>query len=114
LGICRFQGALPRGSALVALVGYALNSVIASYPEFEGAIRATLTPRGEDLLSKVADQCIAETVAKFMFRHLQPYFNEDICLGRYPRSQGRSRATRGEVTECSSRSRASTAQASAR
>jgi triacylglycerol lipase len=66
------------GSALVGVVGYALNSVIASYPEFEGAIRATLTPRGEDLLSKVADQCIAETVAKFMFRHLQPYFNEDI------------------------------------
>jgi triacylglycerol lipase len=81
LGICRFQGALPlcRGSALVAQVGYALNSVIASYPEFEGAIRATLTPRGEDLLSKVADQRIAETVAKFMFRHPQPYFNEDIC-----------------------------------
>jgi triacylglycerol lipase len=26
----------------------------------------------------VADQCIAETVAKFMFRHLQPYFVEDI------------------------------------
>ncbi len=21
------------------------------------------------------DQCIAETIAKFMFRHLQPYFN---------------------------------------
>jgi alpha-beta hydrolase superfamily lysophospholipase len=37
-------------------------------------IRATLTPRGEDMLFKVADQCVAETLAKFMFRHLQPYF----------------------------------------
>ncbi|WP_099020355.1 lipase family protein [Mycolicibacterium palauense] len=66
------------GSMLVGVVGYALNSVIAAYPEHADAIRATLTPRGEDLLFKVKDQCIAETVAKFMFRHLQPYFNAPI------------------------------------
>jgi hypothetical protein len=66
------------GSALVGVVGYTINSVIAGYPEHEAAIRATLTPRGEDLIAKVADQCIAETIAKFMFRHLQPYFNRDI------------------------------------
>ncbi len=66
------------GSALVGVVGYALNSVIQSYPEAEAAIRSKLTPRGEDLLFKVKDQCIAETIAKFMFRHLQPYFNEPI------------------------------------
>ena len=64
--------------ALVGAVGYALNSVITTYPEFEEAIRGTLTPRGEDLLKKVQDQCIAETITKFMFRHLQPYFNSDI------------------------------------
>ncbi len=66
------------GSVLVGAVGYALNSVIATYPDHEAAIRATLTPRGEDLLFKVQDQCVAETLAKFMFRHLQPYFNQDI------------------------------------
>ena len=66
------------GSAVVGVVGYALNSVIAMYPEHEAAIRATLTPRGEDFLFKVADQCIAETIFNFMFRHLRPYFNEDI------------------------------------
>ena len=66
------------GSALVGVVGYAINSVITAYPEFEEAIRATLTPRGVDLLNKVQDQCIAETITKFMFRHLQPYFNQDI------------------------------------
>ncbi len=66
------------GSALVGAVGYALNSVIAAYPEDEAAIRATLTPRGEDLLNKVQDQCVAETIFNFMFRHLQPYFNQDI------------------------------------
>lgn len=66
------------GSALVGAVGYALNGIIAAYPEHEAAIRATLTPRGADLLEKVKDQCVAETLSKFMFRHLQPYFNEDI------------------------------------
>jgi hypothetical protein len=66
------------GSVLVGAVGYALNSVITAYPEHADEIRATLTPRGEDMLFKVSDQCIAETMAKFMFRHLQPYFNEDI------------------------------------
>ena len=66
------------GSVLVGAVGYALNSVITSYPEYADAIRSKLTPRGEDMLFKVSDQCIAETIAKFMFRHLQPYFNEDM------------------------------------
>ncbi len=66
------------GSVLVGAVGYALNSVITAYPEHADAIRSKLTPRGEDFLFKVADQCVAETLTKFMFRHLQPYFNEDI------------------------------------
>jgi len=66
------------GSALVGVVGYALNGVIAAYPEAEPAIREKLTPRGEDLLAKTQNQCIGETITKFMFRHLQPYFNEDI------------------------------------
>ena len=66
------------GSVLVGAVGYALNSVMTAYPEHAEAIRSKLTPRGEDMLFKVADQCVAETLAKFMFRHLQPYFTEDI------------------------------------
>ena len=66
------------GSALVGAIGYTLNGVIQAYPEVEPLIRSKLTPRGEDLLTKVADQCVAETMTKFMFRHLQPYFTEDI------------------------------------
>ena len=74
------------GSVLVGVVGYALNSVIAGHPESEPLIRAMLTPRGQDMLDKVAEQCIAETAANFMFRHLQPYFAEDIgaAVGRQP------------------------------
>ncbi|RDH77662.1 triacylglycerol lipase [Mycolicibacterium moriokaense] len=66
------------GSVLVGAVGYALNSVMTAYPEYADAIHSKLTPRGEDFVFKVQDQCVAETLAKFMFRHLQPYFNEDI------------------------------------
>ncbi|OBA93906.1 triacylglycerol lipase [Mycobacteriaceae bacterium 1482268.1] len=66
------------GSVLVGAVGYALNSVITAYPEYAEAIHSKLTPRGEDFLFKVQDQCVAETLTKFMFRHLQPYFNDDI------------------------------------
>lgn len=66
------------GSVLVGAIGYVLNSAIAAYPEHEAEIRATLTPRGEDLLYKVKEQCVAETIAKFMFRHLQPYFNAPL------------------------------------
>jgi len=74
------------GSALVGVVGYALNSVITTYPEFEEAIRSTLTPRGADLLYKVQDQCIAETITKFMFRHLQPYFKLRHLRAGQPRA----------------------------
>ena len=66
------------GSALVGVVGYAINGVIHAYPESEQAIRASSRLAGEDLLYKTADQCVAETIFKFMFRHIQPYFTEDI------------------------------------
>lgn len=66
------------GSALVGVIGYALNSVMQSYPEAEPKIRALLTPRGMDFVDKTKDQCVGESVTKFMFRHLQPYFNHPI------------------------------------
>ena len=91
------------GSVLVGAVGYALNSVMTAYPEHADAIRSKLTPRGEDLLFKVADQCVAETIAKFMFRHLQPYFNEDInqLVNEEPFSQPVRRAeARPLQTQC--------------
>jgi triacylglycerol lipase len=66
------------GSALVGVIGYALNSVMQSYPQAEPKIRAVLTPRGHDFVNKTKDQCIGETIIKFMFRHLQPYFAHPI------------------------------------
>jgi hypothetical protein len=66
------------GSMMVGLVGYILNGLIAAYPESEGAVHDKLTPRGEDLLAKTRHQCVMETSTKFQFRHLQPYFTEDL------------------------------------
>jgi triacylglycerol lipase len=63
------------GSILVGAIGYVLNGIIAAYPEAEAPIRESLTPRGEDMLDKTKEQCIAQTLADFGFRHLQPYFN---------------------------------------
>lgn len=65
------------GSLLVGVLGYVLNSFIAAYPPAEPAIRGVLTPRGIDLLDKTRYNCIDEVILKFMFRHVQPYFNED-------------------------------------
>ncbi len=54
MSLARYAGAPPAdlkelfpyadGSALVGAVGYALNSVITTYPEFEEAIRAKTDP----------------------------------------------------------------------
>ncbi|MFZ3302026.1 MAG: lipase family protein [Mycobacterium sp.] len=66
------------GSVLVGVVGYALNSVMAAYPEAADAIRSKMTPRGLAMLESVSRQCVGQTLIDFMFRHLQPYFTEDI------------------------------------
>jgi triacylglycerol lipase len=66
------------GSALVGAIGYVLNSAMAAYPEFADAIRSKLTPRGQAMLDSVSRQCVGQTIIDFAFRHLQPYFTEDI------------------------------------
>jgi hypothetical protein len=66
------------GSILAGAIGYVLNGIIAAYPEADAPIRESLTPRGDDMLDKTKDQCIAQTLADFGFRHLQPYFNAPL------------------------------------
>jgi len=65
------------GSMLVATMGYALNAFIGAFPEAEQSIMDVLTPRGVDFLQKTRYNCLDEVIMKFMFRHLQPYFNRD-------------------------------------
>jgi len=66
------------GSTLVGVIGYTLNSMIGAYPEAADAIRSKLTPRGADWLESLSRQCVGQTIIDFAFRHLQPYFNEDL------------------------------------
>lgn len=66
------------GSVLVGVIGYALNSVMASYPEYAQTVRAALTPMGEKLVDDTATQCIAETAMRFRFKHLQDFFVGDV------------------------------------
>lgn len=68
------------GSMLVGTMGYALNAFIAAFPQAEQGVMASLTPRGVDFLEKTRYNCIDESITKFMFRHLQPYFNQDFHL----------------------------------
>ncbi len=67
------------GSALVGLVGYAINSLMAAYPEAADTIRSTMTPRGLAMLESVSRQCVGQTALDFAFRHLQPYFTEEVA-----------------------------------
>lgn len=66
------------GSMFVATIGFALNAFISAYPAAEAGLKSTLTPRGLDFLDKTRYSCTDEVLTKFMFRHLQPYFNQDI------------------------------------
>lgn len=66
------------GSLLVGVIGYALNSVMATYPEYADVVRAQLSPMGEKLVADTAYQCIEETVMRFRFKHLQDFFIGDV------------------------------------
>lgn len=83
-----FGGAVPAnleeqipftdGSVLVGVIGYALNSVMAAYPELTDMVRATLTPMGQHLVDATQDECIAETAMRFRFKHIQDFFVDGV------------------------------------
>ena len=67
------------GSILVGVIGYALNSVAATHPEFEGKLTAALSPMGRKLLDDTKEQCVIETALRFRFKHLQDFFVADVA-----------------------------------
>ncbi len=66
------------GSLLVGVIGYALNSVMATYPEYAELVRSRLSPMGEKLVDDTATQCVEETAMRFRFKHLQDFFTDDV------------------------------------
>ena len=68
----------PLLSVIVGVLGYALNSVMASHPEYAERIRATLSPMGHKLVDDTQNQCIGETAMRFRFKRLQDFFLGDV------------------------------------
>lgn len=66
------------GNFLAGATGYVLRGLIASYPDLDQPVRATLTPRGQEMLDNTGRQCLAQTGIDYMFRHLEGWFNIDL------------------------------------
>lgn len=56
------------GSRLSGAIGYAINGLVAAYPELADPIDAELSDAGREMLAAVATQCNAETVDRFAGR----------------------------------------------
>jgi hypothetical protein len=65
------------GNVFAVALGWVLNGVLAAYPEAAPLLAPTLTPRGQDLVSRSASMCLVEGLWDFGFRHLAGYFNTD-------------------------------------
>ena len=63
------------GNLMAGTLGYALNGLIAAYPQAANQLHAILSPYGEDLLNKTRNQCIVETALTYAFHHMDEYFN---------------------------------------
>lgn len=76
------------GSSLTGAIGYAINSLVQAYPELRDSLEAEVNDRGRDMLTRVADQCIAESAAAFGFQRTSDYTRTgeslSVVLDRMP------------------------------
>lgn len=61
------------GSAIAAGIGYTLNSLIVSYPEFGELMEPHLNEQGKRMLQLTSDQCIAESAVQFFMQNTNQY-----------------------------------------
>lgn len=66
------------GNFLAVALGYVLRGIMASYPETEQPIWDSLTPRGVQMLDWSGHTCTLQGAVDYAFRHLQPYFKNDL------------------------------------
>ena len=66
------------GNFLAVALGYVLRGIMASYPETEQPIWDSLTPRGVQMLDWSGHTCLLQGAVDYAFRHLQPYFKNDL------------------------------------
>ncbi|WFR71584.1 lipase family protein [Prescottella defluvii] len=53
------------GGLATGLLGYAVNSIYAGYPETRADIDGALSPAGRQALDDIANQCVPETIARY-------------------------------------------------
>lgn len=53
------------GGLAAGLLGYAVNSIYAGYPEARAEIDEALNPAGRQALAEIATQCVPETIARY-------------------------------------------------
>lgn len=77
------------GTSLAGVIGYALNSMLAAYPdEVRPVLDAEINDRGRSMLSAVSQQCVGETAFQFGFADTTQFTRTGESLsqivGRYP------------------------------
>lgn len=79
------------GSSLTGAIGYALNSMAASYPQLRPLIQNETNAKGKAMLRAVAGQCVGNTIARYAFHNTSEYTRTgeslDKVLDRYPIAQ---------------------------
>lgn len=66
------------GNQLAGSMGWVLRGIQEAYPDMRQPIADSLTPRGVEMLANTSRQCMVQTGIDYAFRHLQPWFKEDL------------------------------------
>jgi hypothetical protein len=66
------------GNFLAGALGWVVKGIQEAYPALEQPIWDSLTPRGVEMLANTSRQCMLQTGIDYMFRHLQPWFKDDL------------------------------------
>lgn len=66
------------GNYLAGAIGWMLRGIQEAYPDTREAIWDAMTPRGQEMLANTSRQCMLQTGINYMFRHLQPWFKDDL------------------------------------
>jgi triacylglycerol lipase len=66
------------GNQLAGSMGWVLRGIQEAYPDMTQPIADSLTPRGVEMLANTSRQCMIQTGIDYAFRHLQPWFKEDL------------------------------------
>lgn len=66
------------GSRLSGAIGYAINGLVAAYPEIADQVDAELSEEGREMLAAVATQCNAETVDRYAGRDSTAFTKDGV------------------------------------